>query len=147
MQNNVNNFNNAKIQLMRIGAHASDEQKVQNLLDKISMISKQHNRLIDILQKQIKVLELNEGSGLSIDPTGKVYLGLASEDTDGALTAEDWNIFNGKQEHSNELDALSALEDTIGFIRKTGDGIYEIDTSEYVTAESVSSFSSIWGAL
>lgn len=33
----------------------------------------------------------------------------------------------------NELTAIQALADTVGFLRKTGDGTYSIDTSSYLT--------------
>ncbi|MFM6399151.1 MAG: hypothetical protein ACKPFF_20945, partial [Planktothrix sp.] len=35
---------------------------------------------------------------------------------------------------SNELTAIQALADTAGFLKKTGDGTYLIDTSTYLTA-------------
>ncbi|MEI6296279.1 MAG: hypothetical protein WCO84_01355 [bacterium] len=41
---------------------------------------------------------------------------------------------SGKQDAGNELTALQALADTAGFLKKTGDGAYSIDTSTYGTS-------------
>ncbi|MFM6192992.1 hypothetical protein, partial [Planktothrix sp.] len=45
------------------------------------------------------------------------------------------------QSPQNELFALQNLSDTVGFLRKTGDGTYLIDTSTYLTANQSISIS------
>lgn len=140
MRNNINTFNEAKVHLLKAGMQASDSVKIADLMRKISLLSQQHNRLIDILQKQEKLLDMEDVHGITVDHTGKGSLGLATSTTDGALSSTDWATFDGKQDHSNELDALSDLADTAGFVKKLGDASYEIDTSSYA-------LESIWGAL
>lgn len=51
----------------------------------------------------------------------------------GAVTLTD--LYQSK---SNELTALSGLSDVPGFIKKTGDGLYSIDPSTYLTTTSAS---------
>jgi len=109
MQNSVNSFNSAK----SVGS-----------LDKI--LEKRHNYLIDILQQQIKILQADIANGITVDTTGKVLLGLASATSAGALSSTDWSTFNGKQDHSNELDAIAVLSDAPGLMKKTGDGTYSM---------------------
>ncbi|WP_297095618.1 hypothetical protein [uncultured Draconibacterium sp.] len=53
---------------------------------------------------------------------------IAISDVTGLQAALD-----AKQASGNELTALQALADTAGFIKKTGDGAYTIDTSTYLT--------------
>jgi hypothetical protein len=129
MQNNVNTFNSAKM------TGAQDPR-----------FQRKYNALIDLLSKQLKVLSVPEGNGITINPDGSLTIGLASTATTGLLTDTDWNTFNGKQDQSNELDALSALADTAGFVKKTGDGAYSIDTSVYLLASALSNaaFSPDW---
>lgn len=59
--------------------------------------------------------------------------------TDAYTKLEIDGSLSNKQNLSNELTALSSLADTTGFIRKTGDGTYTIDTSVYLTTSSASS--------
>jgi len=120
MQNNVNTFNAAKM------SGATDR-----------MFERQYNNLIDILQRQIKILQADIANGITVDNTGKVLLGLASATTSGAISSADWSTFNNKQDQSNELDALSILADTAGFLKKTGDAAYSIDTNTYLQSGSI----------
>jgi hypothetical protein len=89
MLNGVNSFKDAKMS----GA-------------KDLVFQTQYNFLIDILQRQIKMLNAKIGSGLILGADGTISLG-------------------------NELTALQLLADTSGFLKKTGDGTYSIDTSTY----------------
>jgi len=82
--------------------------------------------LITIMQKQIKILDARVTNGIAVSPTGVVQLGLASATASGALSSTDWSAFNGKQDHSNELDAIAALSDAPGLMKKTGDGTYSM---------------------
>jgi hypothetical protein len=116
-----------------MGLHGGDTEKINAVLTELRALENAHNTLIDILQRQIKILELSIANGITVDSIGTGSLGLASGTTAGALSATDWGAFNGKQAHSNELDALSALIDTAGFVKKTGDGAYSIDTNIYAT--------------
>jgi hypothetical protein len=129
MLNNVNTFNSAKM----TGAKDLEFQR-------------KYNALIDLLSKQLKVLSLSAINGMVTDASGSASLGLASSTSAGALSAADWGTFNGKQDQSNELDALSGLADTAGFVKKTGDGAYSIDTSVYLLATALSNadFSLDW---
>lgn len=129
MLNNVNTFNSAKM----TGAKDLEFQR-------------KYNALIDLLSKQLKVLSVSAINGMVTDASGSASLGLASSTSAGALSAADWGTFNGKQDQSNELDALSALADTAGFVKKTGDGAYSIDTSVYLLATALSNavFSPDW---
>jgi hypothetical protein len=107
MLNNVNSFNNAK-------ATNNNELLIK------------HNYLIDIMQQIIKVLQADIANGMSVDSNGKVVLSLSSSTTSGALSSTDWGTFNGKQDHSNELDAIAVLSDAPGLMKKTGDGTYSM---------------------
>lgn len=129
MLNNINTFNTAKMN----GAKDLEFQR-------------KYNRLIDLLSQQIKVLAVSLENGLSINESGSISIGTASATSSGALSATDWGTFNGKQDHSNELDALSALADTAGFVKKTGDGAYSIDINTYLLASALSNaaFSPDW---
>jgi hypothetical protein len=107
---------------------------IEEIKTYLIQMSKNHNYLIDILSKQIKILEAEVANGITVTTVGKVTLGLASATTAGAISPADWIVFDGKQDHSTELDAFSALADTAGFVKKTGDSAYAIDTNTYMTA-------------
>lgn len=122
MSERINNFNAAK---MRGAADKAFEQR--------------YNYLIDILAQQLKVMQIAIANGFTAN-NGVYTLGLASSTGHGALAKDDWILFNGKQDHSIELDALSDLSDLPGLVRKTGDGTYAIDQTNYKAR-------SVWGAL
>lgn len=98
MINNINSFNQAKM----IGAIDKEFQK-------------KYNFLIDLLQTQIKVLQVTAENGISVDDAGSVSMGLASSSSSGALTATDWGTFDAKLSQ----DAISDAE---------FDGSWEDDT-------------------
>lgn len=81
MQNSINTFNAAKME------GASDV-----------VFQAKYNYLIDILQRQIKILQASIENGISVDSVGTVSLGLATVSTPGALSAGDWSTFNNKAE-------------------------------------------------
>lgn len=70
------------------------------------VLGQQYNYLIDMLSRAIKVLSITSAGGISVGTTGLIELG-------------------------NELEALQALSDAAGFVKKTGDGAYAIDASSY----------------
>jgi len=109
MLNNIASFN----QVMSLVGRIQDPQAKMALM-----------YLLNIMQQQIKILNADIANGISVDTTGKVLLGLASSTTSGALSSTDWGTFNGKQDHSNELDAIAVLSDAPGLMKKTGDGTY-----------------------
>lgn len=111
----ANTFNAAK----------ANTTSLQNLVN-------QHNLLIDILSEQLKILNATIANGLTVTD-GILSITVASSSTSGLLSSTHWNTFNNKQNHNDELDALSALADNVGFVKKTGDATYEIDTSNYAT--------------
>jgi len=117
-----NSFNAAKI----LAPRRTDP------MEEIKRLEERYNYLIDVLSIQIKMINAALSNGLSID-NGVLTLGVASATASGALSSTDWGTFNGKQDHSNELDALAALADTVGFVKKTGDGTYSIDINVYAT--------------
>jgi hypothetical protein len=93
-----------------------------------------YNNLVDLLNRVIRkiIIDTTDANGLTLNNDGETLsISLADTDTTGALSYTDWNTFNNKQNHSNELDALSSLADTAGFIKKTGDATYSIDTTNY----------------
>ena len=110
------------------------------------IFQRKYNTLIDLLSQQLKVLSVSAINGMVTDASGAASLGLASSTTSGALSATDWGTFNNKQDQSNELDALSVLADTAGFVKKTGDGTYEIDINAYLLATALSdaAFAADW---
>ena len=66
----------------------------------------QYNYLIDLLSHAIKILSITSAGGISVGSTGLLELG-------------------------NELEALQVLSDAAGFVKKSGDGAYAIDATEY----------------
>jgi hypothetical protein len=121
MQNNRNTFNAA----LMLGSND------------LPTLIRQYNNLISIMQTQFKMLQAEIANGITVDSSGTLQMGLASSTSSGALSASDWGTFNNKQDKSNELDALSALADTAGFLKKTGDATYTIDTSSYIKSNTV----------
>jgi len=111
MLNNISSFNQA----LGLLAKVKDPATKQAI-----------NYLLTIMQTQIKILNADVANGITITPTGDVALGLASATDSGALSNTDWTTFNGKQDHSNELDAIAALSDAPGLMKKTGDGTYSM---------------------
>jgi hypothetical protein len=61
---------------------------------------------------------------------------VTSDSTEAATATYDWGAFLDGTAASagNELTALQALADTAGFVKKTGDGAYAIDTATYGTS-------------
>jgi len=112
--NNINTFNAAKMKGMILRITNSGKEittavfndTIKSLLAEIQVLEKNHNYLIDILQQQIKILSATIGSGLEVS-------------SDGSLTV------------GNELEALQALADTAGFLKKVSDGVYSLDASSY----------------
>ena len=66
----------------------------------------QYNYLIDLLSHAIKILSITSAGGVSVGATGLLELG-------------------------NELEALQALSDAAGFVKKSGDAAYAIDATDY----------------
>jgi len=126
MQNNVNTFNAAKVTEAFGSLQGTDQQRLDTLQRDFTILQKKHNYLLDILSKQIQILKADIANGITVDTTGTVQLGLASSTTSGALSSTDWGTFNGKQDHSNELDAIAVLSDAPGLMKKTGDGTYSM---------------------
>jgi hypothetical protein len=70
------------------------------------VFERKYNYLVDLVCQNIRILNAVVGEGLALSGKGVLSLG-------------------------NELSALQLLADTAGFLKKTGDGAYAIDITEY----------------
>jgi hypothetical protein len=103
---------------MRDGINSFNAALINGAKDPI--VQKQVNYLIGLLNTQIKILNAAIGSGLSISSSGVLSLG-------------------------NELQALQALTDTAGLVKKTGDAAYSIDTNTYATENNAIAYAIVLG--
>lgn len=111
---------------------------------KDQLFQQRYNYLIDILSQQIKILNASINGGLTITNAGILTLGNELEALQALSDAAGFVKKSGDGayaiEPGNELDALQALEDTAGFVFKTGDAAYTIDTSDYATVNEAIAF-------
>jgi hypothetical protein len=109
MLNNVNTFNSAKISEIANLFQGADSDKIKQLTTNLIQLQRGHNSLIDILQRQIKILQASVANGISVDSTGSVSLGLATTTVPGALSATDWGTFNNKASKEESIVYAIAL--------------------------------------
>lgn len=77
------------------------------------------------------------GGGDVVGPASAVDSRLAAFDgVTGKLLKDSGYAASAFQAAGNELTALQALADTAGFLKKTGDGAYSIDTTTYLAASA-----------
>lgn len=108
-----------------------------NTSQSVSITVDAKGRVTEISNNNIAV----SWASLTAKPADLFGLGVTSSDVLNTL-----NLANGTISTSllgSELTAFQALPDTVGFIKKIGDGAYSIDASTYLTTETdptVSSF-------
>lgn len=145
MLNNVNTFNAAKIKPAIFGFTDKDAEKINAIIAEVRKFEGTHNYLIDILQQQIRILNVTISDGLALSASGTLTLGneltalQLLADTAGFIKKVSDGVYSidtsTYQPLNNELSALAALADTAGFVKKTGDGTYVIDTNTYCTED------------
>jgi hypothetical protein len=96
MRNNVNDFNVSKASEIVSSFRGSDSDKIESLKASLRYVQQQHNLLIDILQREIKILQADIANGITVSESGAVALGLASSSATGAISLTDWSTFNNK---------------------------------------------------
>jgi hypothetical protein len=74
-----------------------------------------------------------KGVGVNCIPDGTYALDVGGKLNATTIYRNGTELADVYQAKGNELAALQALADTAGFIKKTGDGAYAIDTAAYLT--------------